>query len=129
MSDEEGLRVFTLPYLRKVAISVTVDELRRHRRRCEETLDSETLTAFRQERPGPEDHAIAQQVGRAIREGLALLGNARRAAVSLHLEGHSVPEAARSLGWSNKRVANLTYRGLRDLRRQLTAQGYAGSAT
>jgi RNA polymerase sigma-70 factor (ECF subfamily) len=129
LSDEDGARVFSLPYLRKVAMSAMIDELRRHRRRCEDVLDGESLTALPHGLHDPENHAIARQVALAIQQSLARLGDARRLAARMHLEGHSVPEAARNLGWSNKRVANLTFRGLRDLRRTLTAQGYAGSAT
>ena len=47
----------------------------------------------------------------------------RRLAVTLHLQGHSVPEAARLLDWAVKRTENLVYRGLADLRECLTAKG------
>ena len=42
----------------------------------------------------------------------------------LHLQGHSVPDAARLLGWPAKRTENLVYRGLADLRRCLIAKGH-----
>ena len=44
-------------------------------------------------------------------------------AVVLHLQGHSVPEAARLLNWGNKRTENLVYRGLADLRNCLALKG------
>jgi RNA polymerase sigma-70 factor (ECF subfamily) len=48
----------------------------------------------------------------------------RRRAVMLYLQGHSVPEAARLLGWTAKRTENLVYRGLADLRHCLRAKGH-----
>ena len=47
----------------------------------------------------------------------------RRLAVTLYLQGHSVPAAARLLEWTAKRTENLVYRGLADLRECLTAKG------
>jgi RNA polymerase sigma-70 factor (ECF subfamily) len=47
----------------------------------------------------------------------------RRLAVTLHLQGHTVPEAARILDWAAKQTENLVYRGLADLRACLMAKG------
>jgi RNA polymerase sigma-70 factor (ECF subfamily) len=47
----------------------------------------------------------------------------RRLAVILHLQGHSVREAARLLDWAFKRTENLVYRGLADLRACLQSKG------
>ena len=44
-------------------------------------------------------------------------------AVTLYLQGHSVPEAARVLDWPAKRTENLVYRGLADLRECLMKKG------
>ena len=48
----------------------------------------------------------------------------RRLAVTLYLQGHTVPEAARILGWAAKRTENLVYRGLADLRQCLLGKGH-----
>ena len=117
---------FQSSYLWKVAFSVIVDEIRRHRRRAEDTLDTAGTMDLTHATPGPEERAIARESRQAIQSCLAGLGEARRLAVTLHLQGHTVPEASRFLGWSVKRVANLTYRGLDDLRRCLAAKGYQG---
>jgi DNA-directed RNA polymerase specialized sigma24 family protein len=65
--------------------------------------------------------------GREIRRFLTVclerLVRPRRLAVILHLQGESAGDAATLLGWDRKRVYNLTFRGLRDLRRCLAAQG------
>lgn len=115
---------FSSSYLRKAAYSAVVDEIRRLKRRREVPLEDEgskfqpsTLAA------NPEQTAAARQQGRAIRACLARLVRPRRLAVTLHLLGHSVPEAALLLNWSPKRAENLVYRGLADLRRCLEASG------
>lgn len=41
----------------------------------------------------------------------------------LHLQGEAPRDAADLLGWPRKRVHNLTFRGLRDLRRCLEGEG------
>ena len=47
----------------------------------------------------------------------------RRLAVTLHLQGHSVPEVGRLMGWSAKKADNLVYRGRADLRECLELRG------
>jgi len=68
--------------------------------------------------PGPE-------LGLGIRDCLTRLAEQRRAAVLLHLEGFRAEEVSRVLGWDLKRIRNLTYRGLADLRRCLADKGLA----
>lgn len=110
-------------YLRKTAWSVTVDEVRRRRRR--HVADPAALEAV--EAPGPSPHQLAagQQIGRAIRDCLLGLVTSRRRAVTCHLQGHTVPETARLLGANPKRAENLVYRGLTDLRACLAGKGFA----
>jgi RNA polymerase sigma-70 factor (ECF subfamily) len=120
----EGDAGFNSSYLWKVAYTATVDEIRRLRRRREVTLEeagAEITMASPQ--PGPEEDRAGREIGRQIQDCLALMVEPRRLAVVLHLQGHSVPEAARLLGWSEKRAENLTYRGLADLRSCLRARG------
>ncbi len=123
VSSESG-GSFSTSYLWKVVFNVTVDEIRRQRRRPEGSLDDSETNELAQLTPGPEQRAMGWQLGRAIRHCLAGLGEDRRLAVTLHLQGHTVPEAGRFLGWPTKRVANLTYRGIGDLRRCLAAKGF-----
>jgi DNA-directed RNA polymerase specialized sigma24 family protein len=47
----------------------------------------------------------------------------RRRAVGLHLEGLTSQEIADLLGWSEPKARNLVYRGLKDVREQLQAEG------
>ena len=111
-------------YLKKVAYSVMVDELRRRYRRQEVGMgDSVALDVTPGSDPDPERRAAAREIDLGITDCLAELVPPRRLAVTLHLQGYSVPEAARTLGWTTKRAEHLTYRALEDLRRCLSGKG------
>jgi RNA polymerase sigma-70 factor, ECF subfamily len=123
----EGNPGVSASYLYRVAYTTLVDEIRRLRRRPEAPLDEEgeggvpvPATA-----PGPEKAYAAKEIGEAIRDCLRHLVRDRRLALTLHLEGHTVPQAAALLDWSAKRTENLVYRGLADLRRCLSEKGFA----
>lgn len=120
----EGNSQFTTSYLWKAASSALIDEIRRQRRRQEVPLeepDRETDVV----RPGvdPEQRTGGRQIGEAIQECLKRLVENRRLAVTLYLQGHSVPESASILGWGVKRTENLVFRGRDDLRKCLSAKG------
>ena len=119
----EGNRAVSTSYLYKVAYSVLVDELRRLRRRRETDLDEEGVGPMAIARENPERTTASREIGRGIRECLKAMKEERRLAVTLHLQGHSVPDTARILDWTPKRTENLVYRGLADLRGCLTAKG------
>ncbi|MCA9706041.1 MAG: RNA polymerase sigma factor [Myxococcales bacterium] len=111
-------------YLWKVAYTATIDELRRLRAKREVPLVADEGAELVDARaPGPERRAEAAEISAAIRECLATLSDDRRRAVTLYLQGHSVPEAGRLLGWSTKRAENMVYRGLAELRGHLERKG------
>jgi RNA polymerase sigma-70 factor (ECF subfamily) len=111
-------------YLYRVAHSALVDEIRRVRRRGEEPLDSdERVVAVTAAHHDPERIAASNQIGRGIQDCLAQMSEERRLAVTLYLQGHTVPEASRILDWTAKRTENLVYRGLADLRECLMLKG------
>jgi RNA polymerase sigma-70 factor (ECF subfamily) len=113
-------------YLKRVAYSAMVDEIRRLERRREsplETDDGEPLP-FASESPGPERLREGREMGEGIRDCLQTLLRQRQLAVTLYLQDVSVVDAARILGWELKHTRNLVYRGLGDLRRCLTAKGF-----
>jgi RNA polymerase sigma-70 factor (ECF subfamily) len=121
----EGNAEVATSYLYRVAYTTLVDEIRRLRRRPEVALE-DADGAGREvpaPAPGPEQDYAAQQIGSAIADCLRRLLQPRRLAVVLHLQGHTVPEAAALLGWAPKRTENLLYRGLSDLRRCLEGKG------
>jgi RNA polymerase sigma-70 factor (ECF subfamily) len=110
-------------YLQRVAHSCLVDEIRRLRRRKEVSLDD----AERSPAPAssdPEQSGMGAEFRHALGQCLQALVEARRLAVTLYLQGHSVPESARILGWTHKKAENLVYRALDDLRRCLGTKGF-----
>ena len=121
-------RTFSKSYLRKVAHAVLVDEIRRSRHRCEVPLAVDTGRSEECAVPGldvtdPERRLRQRQLGQGIGECLRAIKSERRQALVLFLQGHSVPEAARILGWSHKKTENVVYRGRADLRHCLELKG------
>lgn len=111
-------------YFYKVAHSVMIDEIRRIRRRRETSLEEGEPVPTESANGDPEQAAAGREIGHGILECLACLLRDRRLSVSLYLQGHTVPEAARILDWSAKKTENLVYRGLADLRECLASKGY-----
>ncbi len=124
-AKSEGKRQLSSSYLHKVAYSALVDEIRRLRRRQEVPLDNEGFEdkSAATSLPDPEHTSAGREIARSIGQCLSLLIRPRRLAVTLHLQGHGVPDVARLLSWSRKRAENLVYRGLADLRDCLEAKG------
>lgn len=116
-------RQFNASYLWKTAYSALVDEIRKSRRHETEHFDDspEAETCFKG--PGPETKMHSRQIGSSIRYCLLELSETRRTAVTLYLQGYNVPETAQLLSWSRKKAENTVYRGLKELREKLRAQG------
>jgi RNA polymerase sigma-70 factor (ECF subfamily) len=129
--SREGERTLSSFYLYRLAHSAVVDEIRRRRRRREVTLEVVTEAGEGggslepDHRRDPERSASFQELGAAVRGCLVAMKRERRLAVMLHLQEHSVPEAARILGWTVKRAENLVYRGLANLRECLRGKGHS----
>jgi RNA polymerase sigma-70 factor (ECF subfamily) len=119
----EGNPALGASYLYKVSYTVLVDEIRRQRRLRETGMDDAEVVSVAVAPDDPERTAAGREAGRGIRECLARMKRERRLAVTLHLQGHTVPEAARILEWAAKQTENLVYRGLADLRECLMAKG------
>ena len=122
----EGNAEFSSFYLRKAAYSAVIDEIRRLRRRQEVPLEDESSEIRydpASDSPDPERATASREVGRAIQDCLGRLVTPRRLAVTLNLQGHSVPEVGRLMSWSTKKAENLVYRGMADLRGCLDGKG------
>ena len=119
----EGDRTLASSYLYKIAYSVLVDEIRRVRRRRESSLEAEAIEPLAVDRTDPEQLAASGEIGQGIQDCLTGLKTERRLAVTLYLQGEQVPGIARVLDWPRKRVENLVYRGLADLRACLRSKG------
>ena len=72
----------------------------------------------------PEGGHEDRELGEAISVALQQLSEPRRRAVALHLFGFSLDESARTLGWDAKKLANMRYRGLDELRELLKERGF-----
>jgi RNA polymerase sigma-70 factor (ECF subfamily) len=118
----EGDRALGASYLARVAYTVTVDEIRRRRRRREVPM-GEAHEALPSRKVDPVQAAGASEIGDAIEDCLAGLLPNRRYAVALYLQGHNVPETGALLGWVRKRAENMVFRGLADLRHCLARKG------
>lgn len=128
--EREGERNRELPpsYLWKVACSATVDAIRSRRRSRMEEVSMDAAPdqcQVRGEAPDPERRTAAVEVGRAIVDCLQRLVAPRRLAAMLHLQGHTVPETARLMHWTEAKANNLVYRGIADLRRCLAGKGWS----
>jgi len=126
---KEGTAELNAFYLRRAAYSAMIDEIRRLRRRQEVSLqgggEDDEAVAFDPAAPAPDPEraSAGREAGRAIRDCLGRLVPPRRHAVTLNLQGHSVPEIGKLLGWTAKKAENLVYRGMADLRSCLEDKG------
>ncbi len=111
-------------FVYRVAHSVIIDEIRKQKRRNEVGMTPTTPDRIASPRArSPERSAAGTKLGEHIVACLSELNDDRRRAVTLYLQGHSVPEASAVLGFSRKKTENLVYRGLADLRKHLKARG------
>ena len=124
-------------FLYRVAVTATLDALRRARARWREVrVPAEGAEDVRRKSnmtvasaigstasPDPERHTARRELLDTVLERLARLSDDRRRAVSLHVQGFTTREIARLLDWTEPKARNLVYRGLADLRAKLRAEG------
>jgi len=111
-------------YLMKAAHGAAIDEIRRWcRGKPMLELNEESLEKRSSGRPDPERESSSGEIGLAIQQCLAGLIGSRLSAVTLYLQGSTVPESSRRLGWTLGKTEKLVYRGLDDLRRCLRRKG------
>jgi RNA polymerase sigma-70 factor (ECF subfamily) len=111
-------------YLMKVAHGAAVDEIRKWcRGKPMLELSEESMERRPSDQPDPERESSSGEIGLAIQQCLASLIGSRLSAVTLYLQGSTVPDASRRLGWTLGKTEKLVYRGLEDLRRCLRGKG------
>jgi len=117
-------------YIYRIAVTTTIDAVRRVIARREEQLpmqEHEDDVPQPQFAASPEQapDAIAQrrEVMAKITAAVAALPENRRRAVELHLQGLTLSEIAELMGWSEAKARNLVYRGVDDLRGALLREG------
>jgi RNA polymerase sigma-70 factor, ECF subfamily len=113
--------VFTAGYVYRAAYTALIDEIRRRRRLRETPIESEPLIASQTE--NPEQRVAARSIRAAVATCVSALMGPRRRAVVLKLQGYSLDEMSVVLESPRKRVENLLYRGLADLRQCLVSKG------
>lgn len=118
-----GTTGFSRSYLARAAFGATMDEIRRHGRRREMTDGESAVAQAAAPVASPERAAASGETLAALRECLGRLVRSRRLAVTLYLQGCSVPETARRLRWTRKSAENFVFRGLANLRSCLQAKG------
>lgn len=116
-------------YIYRIAVSTTIDAVRRVVARREEQIP----TAMDDEKPAPQfaadpahaPDAIAErrEIMTKIAAAVSALPENRRRAVELHLQGLTLTEISELLGWSEAKARNLVYRGVADLRGALQREG------
>jgi RNA polymerase sigma-70 factor (ECF subfamily) len=118
----DGLSNLSATYLKKVAYSAVIDEIRRRRREPAAAPASHLIdiaASAAQVQGATPDTAL----GNAMEVSLQRLLPDRRRALTLHLLGYSVPEVAHMLECNAKRADNLIHRGLAQLREFLHEMG------
>ncbi|MDT8438990.1 MAG: sigma-70 family RNA polymerase sigma factor [Wenzhouxiangellaceae bacterium] len=113
-------------YYYKVVNSAMVDALRRHRgtlagaqREHDDGLE-ERLDRIDSPEPGPDHRLADDHRRRRLAAALGALPAERRRAVGLFLQGFTVPEIAELMACDHDRAHNLTYRGIRALKRTMS---------
>ena len=124
IQQQQG-EIRTTTYLSRAAYSVLVDEIRRQLKRPESSLEAiESDALDRSSSTHSHPSGDLADLGDSLRDCLEGLQESRQMAVTLYLQGFTAEEAQRSLGWNLKKVRNLTYRGMADLRSCLGGKGF-----
>lgn len=112
-------------FLHRVAHSVVIDEIRRRKRRNEVGITPSLPERVPSEIATPEVFVRGSELGVALLGAIGALLPDRRWAVTLHLQGHGIPEIAEMLELDRKQAENLVYRGMKDVRAALEDAGFA----
>lgn len=119
-------------YIYRIAMTTTIDAVRKAQARHEEQLcleadeGSEAVAAPvppTDPEQSPERAAQQQELREIIETALAKLRENRRLAVEFHLQGMTSQEIADLMDWTEAKARNLIYRGLEDLRKHLRNAG------
>jgi RNA polymerase sigma factor (sigma-70 family) len=119
-------------YLYRIAATTTIDAMRRVQARHEEQLhvlmeqgvdDVEVMIAPAPPRDSPERQAESREAIRKVSSAVAQLPPDQRRAVGMYLEGMTSQDVANLMGWTEPKSRNLIYRGLKELRKSLRAEG------
>ncbi len=109
-------------YIKRVVNSVLIEEIRKARRRQElvvrtgeQELEAKTFRV--------EESVTTENPRQIVEEALGALRESRRRATRLFLLGLSIEEISLVFRWSQNKTRNLVYRGLADLKIELSRKG------
>ena len=128
-SGSEQIANAPASYVYRTAMSAALDMLRRRRaRRADHTVElSEEIGEART--PGPEADLEGTELAAQVARAIDVIPASRRPVVRMYLAGYPREEIATIMGWSEGKTRNLLYRGLADLREQLTEMGIVWETT
>jgi RNA polymerase sigma factor (sigma-70 family) len=130
LGSSERIQSISPSYLYRVVTTAAIDVIRRRRGARDEPMETLTLmppqTAIDDSRPDQE--AESAELAAQIERALERVGESRRPVVKMYLSGIGSTEIAQLMGWTEPKARNLLYRGLAELREQLTALGIGGVA-
>jgi len=134
---KKGKRVDNLPsYIRKMAYSATVDELRKMRkqvptRELQSGADRDSLRELLSAKwpsQSPPDELEWKEMRAAVRGQIEGLGEDRKCILLLYLAGMSVEEMSEFCRWDKVKVRHLLYRGISDLKEKIKGPSGDGKA-
>jgi RNA polymerase sigma factor (sigma-70 family) len=116
-------------YVHRTAVTAVLDLFRRRRARREgEMAPLEEADRGAAPVDGPEGDVAGRELAEHVERAIETIPASRRPVVRMYLAGYAKEEIARLMEWSDAKTRNLLYRGLADLREQLTAMGIPGAA-
>ncbi|MDZ7778968.1 MAG: sigma-70 family RNA polymerase sigma factor [Gemmatimonadota bacterium] len=125
LREREKIAGVSASYMYRTAMSAAVDLIRRRRAKGGDATisvdESGPVPAGR--RDAADEGVQRAELERALGDAVDELIESRRAVVRMHLAGYDRSEIASLLGWSEAKTRNLLYRGLDDLRAELTRRG------
>jgi RNA polymerase sigma factor (sigma-70 family) len=129
LKDAATIGSVSATYVQRATMSAALDLLRRRRDR-EQALPDDDFSPAPALRSSERADVLleASDVAQAVERALLVLPESRRAVVRLHLRGYERDEIGTLLGWSEAKTRNLLYRGLEDLRNELTRLGFGPEA-
>src|SRR5262245_17017842 len=124
--ESERTEQVSASYVYRVAVSATVDLLRRRRARgAEQTVALEETQELVADHSDPARSVEEAELSTQVVCAIEAITPSRRPVVRMYLAGYSGEEIAKVTGWSEAKTRNLLYRGLADLRERLRDMGIA----
>jgi RNA polymerase sigma-70 factor (ECF subfamily) len=133
LRDERNV-VDAASYIYRIAVTTTIDAVRRVIARREEQLadasddEAPARPPITDSRPAPDEVVERRETMKMLMDAIAELPENRRRCVELHLQGFNTTDIAALLGWSEAKARNLVYRGMESLRDILKRKGIGPAA-